>query len=266
MFTLVFRGTNMCNDTQDDDLSTTENNGMDSRFCTFRDSLATVYFMLLGQIGPDEIDGSTVGKVIYAIFMFIVVILLTNVLIAIVTDSYNHIKSSKAQQVFWYNKFAQITEVEILSDFLHKFKCIQRCEEWTETWSCKIWNNWVDFKNADGDYVYNHKGICGNLCYWSILFVSYFLVLIWLIVGLYFGGYIWPPQVRKFIFSYNVKEVTSARSTKHNTIYSNECLTEQINSLREETKMNRNNLKKEINCLREDVKEIKNLLRELIKD
>eukprot|EP00957_Ditylum_brightwellii_P146310 11140651-Ditylum_brightwellii.AAC.1 len=62
MFTLVFRGTNICNSSQDDDLSTTENNGMDSRFCTFRDSLGTVYFMLLGQIGPDEIDGSTVGK------------------------------------------------------------------------------------------------------------------------------------------------------------------------------------------------------------
>mmetsp|Transcript_12363 Transcript_12363/g.16530 ORF Transcript_12363/g.16530 Transcript_12363/m.16530 type:complete len:267 (+) Transcript_12363:1498-2298(+) len=266
MFTLVFQGTSTCDGTQDDHLPTTENNGMDSRFCTFRDSLGTVYFMLLGQIGPDETDGSTIGKVIYAIFMFIVVILLTNVLIAIVTDSYNHIKSSKAQQVFWYNKFAFITEVEIYFGFFPRFKCDKKLEEQSETWRRKTWNDWVDFKNADGDYFYDDEGICGNLRYWSILFVSYLLVLLWLIAGLISLGSFWPPQVREFIFCYNVKEVTSTRATKHNTIYSNERITEQINSLREETKINRNSLKKEINCLREDVKEIKNLLRELIKD
>mmetsp|Transcript_49567 Transcript_49567/g.74798 ORF Transcript_49567/g.74798 Transcript_49567/m.74798 type:complete len:806 (-) Transcript_49567:291-2708(-) len=275
MFTLVFRGTNMCNDTQDDDLSTTENNGMDSRFCTFRDSLATVYFMLLGQIGPDEIDGSTVGKVIYAIFMFIVVILLTNVLIAIVTDSYNHIKSSKAQQVFWYNKFAFISEVDALAEILPKNKYYERFTEWSR----KTWSDWIYLKNADDDMFYGYNKI-EYLLYGLILLVSYFLVLLWLVVGLVSLGLLWPPQVRKFIFGYNVEEVTSTRVTKHSTNHLRERKTEEINGLKEEidglkkeTKIDRNGLKKDVdgmkkqmNRLVEDVEEIKKLLRELSKN
>mmetsp|Transcript_49562 Transcript_49562/g.74788 ORF Transcript_49562/g.74788 Transcript_49562/m.74788 type:complete len:269 (-) Transcript_49562:291-1097(-) len=268
MFTLVFQGTSACNDTQDDDLPTTENNGMDSRFCTFRDSLGTVYFMLLGQIGPDEIDGNTVGKVIYAIFMFIVVILLTNVLIAIVTDSYNHIKSSKAQQVFWYNKFAFISEVDAVAEILPKNKYYERFTEWSR----KTWSNWVNFKNFDDDLFDDDEKI-EYLLYGLILLVSYFLVLLWLIVGLVSLGLLWPPQVRKFIFGYNVEEVTSTRVTKHSTNHLHERRTEEINGLKEEINGQTekiNVLTEKINVLTEerkmDMEEIKKLLRELKKD
>mmetsp|Transcript_49568 Transcript_49568/g.74800 ORF Transcript_49568/g.74800 Transcript_49568/m.74800 type:complete len:262 (-) Transcript_49568:289-1074(-) len=261
MFTLVFQGTSTCDGTQDDHLPTTENNGMDSRFCTFQDSLATVYFMLLGQIGPDETDGSTIGKVIYAIFMFIVVILLTNVLIAIVTDSYNHIKSSKAQQVFWYNKFAFISEVDAGAENLPKNKYYERFTEWSR----KTWSDWIDFKNDDEKMEYLLHGL--------ILLVSYFLVLLWLIVGLVSLGLLWPPQVRMFIFGYNAKEVTSTRVAKHSTNHLHERRTEEINglkveifSLKEEIHSLKVERKIDRNSLKKDVEEIKELLRELNKD
>lgn len=61
-------------------------------YCTFGDSFLSVYTMLLGEVSEDEFSDSEVGTALFVIFMFLVVILLANVLIAIVTDSYKIIQ------------------------------------------------------------------------------------------------------------------------------------------------------------------------------
>lgn len=54
---------------------------------------------LLGEVSEEQFEDSNVGKALFVIFMFLVVILLANVLIAIVTDSYKVIQvSSRMQQ------------------------------------------------------------------------------------------------------------------------------------------------------------------------
>ena len=48
--------------------------------------------MLLGEVSEDAFEDSRVGMALFIVFMFLVVILLANVLIAIVTDSYKVIQ------------------------------------------------------------------------------------------------------------------------------------------------------------------------------
>lgn len=52
--------------------------------------------MLLGEVAPKTFTYSTVAVVLFVLFMFLVVILLANVLIAIVTDSYKVIQDQRA--------------------------------------------------------------------------------------------------------------------------------------------------------------------------
>lgn len=63
-------------------------------YCNFWNSLLSVYTMLLGEVSEDQFEDSAVGTALFVIFMFLVVILLANVLIAIVTDSYKVIQVS----------------------------------------------------------------------------------------------------------------------------------------------------------------------------
>jgi len=252
-FALVFQGTRTCNGTEDNSLYTTEKNGMDSKFCTFRESLVTAYFMLLGQIGPEETDDSIIGKWIYAIFMFIVVILLTNVLIAIVTESYNHIKASKAQQVFWYNRFAFICEVDAIAEVLPKHKCFERFMDWSH----RTWRIWNDFRNEEIEYVTDSTLSIDSFLSGILFLVTYFLVFLWLIAGLVSLGLLWPPQVRKFIFGYNFEEMTTARVMKHAENDMNEGIMKQINDLKKETKMQRIGLKKDVDDIKQQINGLK---------
>jgi succinate-acetate transporter protein len=63
-------------------------------YCKFWDSFLSVYTMLLGEVDETQFKNSDVGTALFVIFMFLVVILLANVLIAIVTDSYKVIQVS----------------------------------------------------------------------------------------------------------------------------------------------------------------------------
>lgn len=61
-------------------------------YCRYGDSFLSVYTMLLGEVSEEPFKDSPMGLALFVIFMFLVVILLANVLIAIVTDSYKVIQ------------------------------------------------------------------------------------------------------------------------------------------------------------------------------
>ena len=68
----------------------------DNPWCNFWTSFYRCYTMLLGEVTEQDFFGSEMATVFFAAFMFGVVILLANVLIAIVTDSYSVIKNERA--------------------------------------------------------------------------------------------------------------------------------------------------------------------------
>lgn len=74
------------------------------RFCSRWDAFLSVYIMLLGEVDEGDFKSSFLATLLFILFVFLVVILLANVLIAIVTDSYSILRKERAAIVFWSNR------------------------------------------------------------------------------------------------------------------------------------------------------------------
>lgn len=113
MFYFVYLDTNIClpSITSDSDMQ-------DCRFphCTFEESLLKVYTMMMGEIGDDtRYSTNLTAQILYVFYAFLVVILLSNVLIAIVTDSYEIIQNDRAAIVFWSNRLDFVAEMDAIT-------------------------------------------------------------------------------------------------------------------------------------------------------
>ena len=71
----------------------------DFPFCNFESSFIRVNTMLFGEVNDADLQ-TNVSIVFFFIFLLLVIILLANVLIAIVTDSYNLIRDQKAGTLY----------------------------------------------------------------------------------------------------------------------------------------------------------------------
>jgi len=75
-------------------------------------SFLAVYTMLLGEVDETKFGSdNTIAIILFVVFMFLVVILLANVLIAIVTDSYTVIRDKRAAIVFWMNRLVSTLQM-----------------------------------------------------------------------------------------------------------------------------------------------------------
>ena len=70
--------------------------------------------MILGELDLGEFSSDTLATIFFVIYMFLVVVLLANVLIALVVDSYGVIKIEQAETVFWSNRLEYVAEIHIL--------------------------------------------------------------------------------------------------------------------------------------------------------
>merc|ERR1719203_823438 len=69
---------------------------------------------MLGEVNVTLFYGYRAATIFFSIFMFLVVILLANVLIAIVTASYSVIKNERSAIVFWSNRLDFVAEIDII--------------------------------------------------------------------------------------------------------------------------------------------------------
>jgi hypothetical protein len=65
-------------------------------WCAPWSSIYKTYSMLLGEVDDNDFEGNTLATFFFCMYMFVVVVVLANVLIAIVTDSYGIIKNERA--------------------------------------------------------------------------------------------------------------------------------------------------------------------------
>ena len=87
--------------------------------------------MMMGEIGTEtRYDQNLVAQVLYIIYGFFIVILLSNVLIAIVTDSYEVVQNDRAAIVFWSNRLDFVAEMDSIASVVRKrVFCIDNAED-----------------------------------------------------------------------------------------------------------------------------------------
>ena len=69
--------------------------------------------VLSGEVDDTQFKDNNFATWLFVLFMFLVVILLANVLIAIVTDSYKIIQDQRAAIVFWTNRLDFVAEMDV---------------------------------------------------------------------------------------------------------------------------------------------------------
>ena len=199
-------------------------------FCEFWPSFIHVYTMMIGEV-DENIFFTITSQIFYVLFAFLVVILLANVLIAIVTDSYGVIKDERAEIVFWSNRLDFVAEMDSIITGFTKIKTIfcGRADDYdvpvnddpsfyNTNESSKIikdedkgadrllWGKLMElFSDEDLSPV--------SLDFWcysiSRLLALFVVFPVWLLIGFVTMGWLWPPQVREWLF---VQKYTKRRT------------------------------------------------------
>ena len=188
-----------------------EEGGFAFPHCTISDSLLRVYTMMMGEV-DDMVYQTTVSQALYILYAFLVIILLSNVLIAIVTDSYGVIKNERAAMVFWSNRLNFIAELDAIATVRKQllgegYLCPRPWSTDTgdevegKSKSKKVFRDlWNTLTSLFEDNPYDLDVSPGSFDFWCYLLlriVAIFIIPVWLILGLVTAGWLWPPQVRE---------------------------------------------------------------------
>lgn len=230
MFVTIFRETPFCN--QYDPINQTvteidaEGNIVD-QYPEYRPwcegywaAFLKVYTMLLGEVDENDFNGYIFATILFVIFMFLVVILLANVLIAIVTDSYGVIKNERAAIVFWSNRLDFVAEMDAISngpwkgklkkiccrclgkphnDSLHHVQSSGRNKNTSAApardSSYDVWKKLMELFEDD-----IHELHFMSLEFWCYLLlriiIAAVIIPLWVGLGVLSAGWLWPPQLR----------------------------------------------------------------------
>jgi len=223
MLLTVFRQTAYCTENTDQDLEPDQWCEADYRpFCEFWTSFLSVYTMLLGEVDEEDFKSSKVAVFLFCLFMFLVVILLANVLIAIVTDSYKVIQYERAAIVFWTNRLDFVAEMDAIANGPWKKRLKQCCglgvseDKVTapkgSTFGKELWKRLMDLFHDDIEEDSMSAEFLSDLL--LRVATAFFIIPGWLLIGFLSAGYLWPPQVREAIFTSTVSKHSSDSAEK----------------------------------------------------
>mmetsp|Transcript_10528 Transcript_10528/g.14774 ORF Transcript_10528/g.14774 Transcript_10528/m.14774 type:complete len:811 (-) Transcript_10528:2351-4783(-) len=213
-------------------------------FCEYTTAFIKVVTMLLGEVSEEDFTDDKFAIVVFCLFMFLVVILLANVLIAIVTDSYKVIQDTRAAIVFWTNRLDFVAEMDAISSGPWKVKVKESLginvsernidHKKKVTFGQEFWIRLMDLFESDVE----NTGML-SVEFWCYLFLrvvtAIFIFPGWIFLGLISFGWLWPPQIREHLFTSTI--------TKNSDIAEDE----------EQRKRAVENLRSEVKILKEDL-------------
>jgi len=195
--------------------------------------------MMMGNLTETPYWGNIVAQILYVAYAFLVVILLSNVLIAIVTDSYEIIQNERAAIVFWSNRLDFVAEMDGISSVVkQRILCMSEETKGAPGAPTKVQEGPNGTIALDGDD--SHMGSKGvfreawksimllfesnfydevdvspsKIEFWVYLcyqgFALFVVIPVWIILGFGTAGVLWPPQVREYLFVQ--KETAVSRS------------------------------------------------------
>ena len=225
--------------------------------------------MMMGEIGTEtRYAGNLNAQILYIFYGFLVVILLSNVLIAIVTDSYEIVQNDRAAIVFWSNRLDFIAEMDgIMSVVRRRIFCIRDDEKdgtsmsknmqeqagtasvtsgshpsGSKEWFREAWKNLINLFE-DNPYDENPE-----FEFWVILIykaIAIFVIPMWLFFGFITVGILWPPQVREWLFVQRETVASRAEIERRKL--------EQLRSIQTDMKSLKGEIRKEMQNDREDM-------------
>jgi len=228
MFLIVFRKTPVCSESCIIDYGGFPH-------CSFNKSILKVYTMMLGEIGEvNRYQQSITAQILYVAFVFLVVILLSNVLIAIVTDSHSVVKNERAEVVFWSNRLDFVAEMDTFEAMRKRVvSCVLRNDysEQSQAQGLKrqtlsdlfreYWSHLFAFLRE------KHSDHISLLEYYLFLFLRIIIVVfaipLWFALGLCTAGSLWPPQIREWLF-------VMGEGIRKDTVMANEIMIEIKNT------------------------------------
>jgi len=158
MFYFIYMHTYTCNECNDDVVSEV----IPFPHCTWIRSVLKTFTMMMGEIGNEyRYSDDPFAQILYVAYAIIVVILLSNVLIAIVTESYEVVQNDRAAVVFWGNRLDFVTEVDAISYGLKKRLNISS-EEYNEMNNNHHHNNNNNNENGDLNHHNNNHNNNNN--------------------------------------------------------------------------------------------------------
>ena len=234
-------------------------------YCTFWNSFFIVYNMLLGEVYDRQYLNSGVAIFLFIVFMFLVVILLGNVLIAIVTDSYKVVQDQRAAIVFWTNRLDFIAEMDGITNgpWMRRLRKAIGCgsgDSSTAKYQCseatfgkEMWKTMMDLFIDDVE-----EGIFSLefVAYTALRILAVFIVPLWLVLGIFTVGWLWPPQVREAVFTSAVFKHSSDSEKQ------NELRQTQVKQLQQEVKVLYDELLQELALDRTHVVQLKSHITE----
>jgi hypothetical protein len=236
--------------------------------------------MMMGEIGTEtRYDGNIVAQILYVGYAFLVVILLSNVLIAIVTDSYEIIQNDRAAIVFWSNRLDFVAEMDgIASVVRQRILChrdskkkgapgaptrVQEGPNGTTTldgdsarvgskdWFREAWKQiMLLFESNFYDDVDLHPSkieFWVYLCYQG--FAGLVIIPFWICLGLATAGVLWPPQVREYLFVQKETAISRAELERNKL--------EQLREIQTDIKGLKTEISKEMASDRDDMVRMK---------
>jgi len=236
--------------------------------------------MMMGEIGSEtRYNDSTTAKIMYALYAIIIVILLSNVLIAIVTESYEVIQNDRAASVFWGNRLSFVAEMDAISYGIKKRLRIvgwyreggvtgaptqmqegpytisgdlydnSKKEDPSKRYFYNLWKSLVQLFDQDMFRGESEALSPRNIEFWCIFLfqAATILVLIplWILAGLCTFGILWPPQIRELIFVQKETTISRADLEKQKL--------EQLKEIQTNLKCLKVDMKKEMESDREDM-------------
>jgi hypothetical protein len=209
------------------------------------------------------------------LYGFLVVILLSNVLIAIVTDSYEIVQNDRAAIVFWSNRLDFVAEMDgIASVVRRRIFCLgndsksalTKSMQEQATGSVSVDNSstmngskeyfrdaWKSITSLFEDNVYDDVDLRpGKIEFWVYLFykaLAFVIIPFWLIIGFCSVGILWPPQVREWLFVQKETAVSRAEIERRKL--------EQLREIQTDMKNLKNEIRKEMSNDREEMFRLK---------
>jgi len=223
MFLIVFRRTPVCSQECMSDFGVFPH-------CDFNKSLLKVYTMMLGEIGEvNRYQQNLTAQLLYVAFVFLVVILLSNILIAIVTDSHNIIQNERAEIVFWSNRLDFVAEMVAIVAMRNKVFTYMPCcggASYSRQAQQEADDNLSQGRGSGRNRKSSSQQQESLVVIWTTLFsflkeetsddtslvefvlFTFLRILViiivfplWLAIGLVTAGSLWPPQIREWLFA-----------------------------------------------------------------